>query len=721
VGLLLGFRRSLLYVGERLLMSWRALAGTLALTLAAEGAAAQAVVTAAQRTVGCVALFESAARQWSAPCGAPAEVEPGTFAWLETASEITPFRVELAKSSVVKLDGLRAAGAVKLPAAFRLAAGETVTAYSLVPPPRGRRLFQRRIAGTGVTMPAGRAFGVLFDARGRAAAISPPVTVPPRGTVELSLARPAAGVDVLALIDRPLDPIDANAQLAVRDAKKKHAPDVMVSDGTSFVAAWYGLDGGELELAVDSDTFWLNTAPIVARPREAVVIRDALRLLPALTVKIGDLPHDVVVPPMSLVVRRQEEKTAIRSMTVKPGGTYAIERLPAANLDVVLTIGDFITGRRVALTSGDANAEFPLQPIQIRGTVFHGNDRAPAEIRILQADRPLIVKTDERGEYTLTLWTPQRRVFVDTVLMADASTPPFRSVATFDASRTFDIRVPASRLAARVFDAVDGTPIVGATVELESTFTNAETGRASHDMRTFQTTSERLTQLPSLRPGSATLRARAAGYDEPPAVSVPVSESGEERIVDIAMKRQEEGITVHLSLPDGSPAAGAEVAATTGAMELLWQGVVGADGVVHVPKRLEDSLLMVRHRAGASSIFLFRGSMESLPPLGLEAPAPPLTVTFVDATGSPIGPAGAPLAVWVSGYRLTGAALAFYSWSSAVTAIDGKWTAKNLPRHSLRVVAVRGAAAALQRGTYDALATAIGYPWAPASTVRVAE
>lgn len=706
---------------ERLLIS-RGAQALLLIAFSLHGlSGAEVTLSADPASANCTAQFESGNRQWSVPCGQKVTIEKPTVAWVESGADITPYIVDVLADAPSKLRSLGPAGAAVLPSDLLLAPGEHVVLYSLTAPPRGLRAFQRHLSGRRATVPAGPVIAVLYDAAGRAVSISRPATVPPHGTVDLSFKRAGDGVDVLAFIPRPAEPRTARISPVVTDTAGRHDPLVVAGDEQTLLAAWYGLAGGSVQLTVDSDDFKVVDGDATARRRDVLVLHPTLQLLPTLTVDIAALPEDTVAPAMTLEVS-DASKQVLKKLAVQPGQSYKVERLRSPFVNVVLTIGDFITGARADLSNGDATVSIPLEPIRISGTVFFGGVRAEAEIRLMQPNKPMSIKTDERGDYALTIWRPQSHVFIDTVLFESPDVPPFRTVTSFHESRTFDIRVPRTRLAVRVHDADDGTPIAGAEIALRSTAVDAESGRKSSDVRAYRTTEKPLTILPAVPPGAVEVRASASGYEVSAPVSAVVTEGTEGTVIDVPMTRTaSSAVPLRLLLRGGAPAAGAEVAAINTAMQITWRGIANAEGVVRISKQLEGSVIMVRHPGAASSVKILRGSMDDLPPSELREPAPPIAISFVDDTETPIGPAPAAVAIWQDGFRLFGDALAFYAWSSASTAIDGRWTAKNLPRNPFRIVASRRGPGVFATGSYDALATTVAYPWSALKPVPVVE
>jgi hypothetical protein len=129
-------------------------------------------------------------------------------------------------------------------------------------------------------------------------------------------------------------------------------------------------------------------------------------------------------------------------------------------------------------------------------------------------------------------------------------------------------------------------------------------------------------------------------------------------------------------------------------------------------------LLLVRH-LGAASASLRLPNGDAAASLRLRGAAPPVTVTVTTNDDSRVANA---IFAWIGGARLSAAALNFVSWSNPLTDHDRRWTARNLPPESLRVLAVRQPR--LQQaaaGHFDAIAQTIPYPWPAGASIRAIE
>jgi len=546
----------------------------------------------------------------------------------------------------------------------------------------GTRIFDRRVlaanAHAPVQMPEGRIVAGRFDRKTNdAIALTRPLEVVPGKTVVVWPTQPA-GSDVLLVLTKPSE-LQFAKPFAAAIALDKRAPDVLLNAHDRIVAIWYGVAARRATLSMQSDAAYWPPQQIVLTPGRVATIRSSVQRLPKAHVSIAVPPGTAITEPMSL------EATG-RRLSVAPG-TYVLEDLPAEPLKITLSIGAWRLSELADLSSGhDANVDFELKPIAVTGTVFHGDERVPAEIDFLNDKEWRTVKTNERGEYATTFWWPK----VHTARVKIANLPPyldtFREISD---SGTVDFRVPRTDYLVRVHDAATGKGIAHAQVSV---------GNDSPDTRV---TTQRLTTddagvavLPPLRRGELILNAWADRYANAEQVRAKVDEQHHE--IDIDLKPLPSAATLQLRLADGAPAAQAEAWAFDAALAPLWRGTADDNGRLDLPE-LSNPLLLVRHPLAASAIRALASRDETWT---LDRPAGPLTL---------VAKSGAAVALWLDGVKLTGPPLAFAAWSTPMTTANGLWIARNLPPRSVRVLLLP--ASALGSAAYDAVARSIDYPW----------
>ncbi|HEX6083608.1 MAG TPA: carboxypeptidase-like regulatory domain-containing protein, partial [Thermoanaerobaculia bacterium] len=189
--------------------------------------------------------------------------------------------------------------------------------------------------------------------------------------------------------------------------------------------------------------------------------------------------------------------------------------------------------------------------------------------------------------------------------------------------------------------------------------------------------------LPPLRDGELIVSVQAAKYASVEPQRFVVDDKRHE--LEIALQPLDTRAELRVVLPNGAPAADAEVWAFDAAMQPLWRGKASNDGVLELPDLTLGATLLLRHPQAASSVRATAG--EDV--WRLEPPAAPLTLT-VDPSAS--------IALWLDGVRLSGPALSFAAWSGPSASPDGRWTGRNLPPRELRVLAGN-------------ISSTVTYPW----------
>ncbi len=614
------------------------------------------------------------------------------------------------------------AGRVGIPAEKELPADTSLRLLHL-DPKFPQRAFDRRTGATGAArkgllMPAGRVLmGSFARASGGALALSRPLEVVPGRVARAWPQPPAAGSDLLAVLDRPRlasaeQPDAVELSVAGVDGAPR-APDVFVNAGDRVYGVWYGLEGSAARLVASSTVLFLPPRDIPLRPGKVETVRGELGLLPGIDVTL-DLPDALKPDRITLAVRAAagDPEPLRRVVLPRDTGAHRFDALPAAPLDVVLEAPPWIAHRTVDLSSGeDSSVEFRPQAIAVRGTVYRGAKPARAEVafRTGGEDGWLRVQTDERGAYEAVLWGPGG--YLIQVDLATTSGPPFVEMETIEESGTLDLHVPGSSYSVRVLDAETGRGIAGAAVSAGNRYVDPRLGERDAGQKAT-TDEEGVAELQPLRPGELMVAARADGYLPSETLTETVPERELERELTFRLRPVGPTKALRLRLPGGAPAAGAELRAQRGLGDdsALWQGLTDATGEVQVPDLAEGAFLLVRHAQAGSLVRGWRGGVETavwtLPPA-----APPLAVAAVRPSGEPA--AYVPLALWLDGVRLTGRSLAFVAWSHhAGAGQDGSWLGRNLPPEPLRLLAWTAAEQeAALAGLFDARALAVPAPW----------
>ncbi len=608
-------------------------------------------------------------------------------------------------------DILVRAGQVSIPPEHTPAAGESIRLVSVDGNHRigGRgRIFERRIAAEHIhdpaRMPAGRIIVGRFDSRGDALAISRPIDLGGGATARVWPDPPHDTADVLVVVEKPPAARRSSAggvTMRLRENDGSREPDVLIDGFERTIAIWYGVTPGIATMHVASDSMFLPDRELRLRPGRVTTLRTTGRALPSARVSIlvpdGSIPEDA-----RLVIRRASDRGEVRRVEAHTGA-QTLPALPAERLDVTLQLGRWQLRQPIDLGSGDdGDAAFDLHPLRIHGDVVYGDDPVPAEISFRNGAEWVRVETAEDGSYETTLWYDG--TYTVRVRLKELSLPPWlEPFRRIEESGTVDFRIPRTDWKIRVVDASTGRGIAGAAATVGNIWID-DRGEEQTTVLRLQSDAEGVVVFPPLRSGKVHAAVRAEHYDPGETVDMILDDSNRTGEVEIRLRKTSASATLHIALAGGRGAAGAEVWAFDSGLNPLWRGVADGAGSVEIPDAADRSLLLVRHREGAT---LVRRWGNETAQWTLEPPTPPLTLV----TGG-----SAQIAAWLEGVELTGIPLAIATWSEVASDAHGVWRAANLPPAPLRVLAsVRGTA--LRDPSFAALATTIPFPWTSPVTI----
>jgi hypothetical protein len=576
------------------------------------------------------------------------------------------------------------------------------------------RLLDRRVpphrATESVRMPAGEILAARFQ-DDHAVAISRPVRIRAGQTTELWPELPKQGSDVLVVLDRASAKEDSSAPFLTIEDRRLPA-DVLISAADRMIAVWYGVAGRSAQLTVVSDTAFLAEQRLSLRPGSVTTYRGKLQARPSLRVTVT-APEAFGTEEMEVEVMAQG---VIRTSAVKVMETTLIERVPAAPLELVLRAGKWRFNRSVDLSDGeDSEVLFDLKPVNVSGTVSRGNDPVPgAEVSFQITGRDEeSARTDSEGEYRLTLWRETHYPVL--VRLPGVTGPPIMELVSVTAGATLDFSFPDNEYRVEVIDSVSGKAIKAARVQVDHTW--LDHGARRKTSQTAITDDSGRIVLPPLREGSLLLKASANGYRNASLEEFQVSAFSRGEDFVIRLEREETARELHILLPGGFPADGAEVwLLREGTISPFWRGMSGPDGKVGVPLVEVPSIVLIRHRGAGSLARRYTPEMTSLtmPPA-----ATPLRIRIQRADQGPAG--SAPLALLTDDLRILGPPLGFLAWSPALADRNGIWTGTNLPAKSVRVISWARTAAAAEGGSFDSMATSIRYPWPQEVTINAVE
>ncbi|MCU1228842.1 MAG: hypothetical protein JWO97_1726 [Acidobacteria bacterium] len=570
-------------------------------------------------------------------------------------------------------------------------------------------------ASTPVRMQQGAVIGAMFDRKSNdAIAFIRKVELPAAKTVRVVAEKPKSGTaSVFVELKPPRVAHSEPVSLALQIGDRSYPPDAIV-DGYRVYAIWYGVEGRSAKLVATHPTLLYDGPEIALRAGAMSTVRGELKSKPSLKISIT-LDGKPSLPPMSIDVRRPGTKDYVRRQAITAGEPLRIDALDPEPYRVILNIPPWKFARNVDLSDGaDAAVEWQLAPLAISGTVHVGKTPTHARVTFMnEGDEWIETLTDDAGAYATTLWLPRDYIVR---VHADGQKAPFTSLISVDDSGTFDFNLPDTHYTARVRSAKDGLAIAGATVMVNNTWESAQHGRENVVQR--ETTDEHgEAVLPALRSGTIQVAAEAKGFQRSESATYTI-DGDSTRTLDITLRPVDATSELHILLPDGAPAANAELLATdAGGDDSLWRGGADADGNVELPKLPSGALLLVRHPRAASALRVWRNEVEQAP-LKLAAPQEAVTLR-IDRRDTA---RAARLAMWFENIPVRGIALSFLTWSSAATERDGLWTARNLPRAPLRILAWQKTDPyTIASGAFDALATVSPWPMPPLFVVRAIE
>ncbi|HYI11492.1 MAG TPA: carboxypeptidase-like regulatory domain-containing protein [Thermoanaerobaculia bacterium] len=665
------------------------------------------------------ALWDDPTKKLLYPCGKWFVPPKGRYyEWMEQGDTIAAAQSQLLATGIGSLGFVGTvpmvpAGYIALTDGHGLTDELTVRYIHLTRSWRAFTRFERgSVAGTPVRMQHGPVFGAILDRKTNdAVALIRRVEIAGGKTTRVAAEKPKAGLSaVFVELSSAMRREDITLTLQIDG--QAHPPDIFMDVGRRVYGVWYGVQGRTGQLAVGSKTVMLQANPVALRPGKVTTVRGELVPRPAIGVSVN--MHGEATPPeMYVDVYPAGGTERLNRAPVQPAEPLRIDGLDPSAYRVVLEINRWRFRANADLTNGeDAQITWDLAPLHIEGTIHVGDHPTPARVTFMDDEYEWIeTRSDELGRYRTLLWLPRDYIVR---VHAEGQAAPFTELIEVLDSGTFDFTLPATRYAARVRNATTGEPIAGAEVVLNNTWESDAFGRRNvvQDVRTGETGEA---TLPPLRTGILEFSVRAKGFRPSGDVTHAVRDGSSETF-EVALQPDEETRSLRLLLPDGVPAAKAEVLATspTGD-EIVWRSEAGDDGTVEVPRLNPGTLVVARHPSAAGIARVWNQGAEttwSLAPSGGS-----VTLRVERAAGEPA--ASAQILMFVGETRVRGNALAFLAWAAPVADRNGLWTARNLPREPLRVLAARrGDPAAMVSGTFDALAIDAPDPLPTHWTVR---
>lgn len=430
---------------------------------------------------------------------------------------------------------------------------------------------------------------------------------------------------------------------------------------------------------------------------------------PELEVEIGLPPELQEERPTLEVVRVADLKTLESRRLTRNSRREIFESLPADLLTVqlVTSLGTFV--ERVDMSEAlDAGVRLEPRIIAVSGTVFLEDEGHPARLTFKTAKgEDLEVFTDPAGSYQLLALDSLKFVEVE----AEGGVSPYVDFfqKPLDSSRTLDFRLEAQDFRVKVLATGSRRPIAGARVALRNSFPaevpegeKAAGGEPPQKIVSQSVTTDGRGEavLPQLRAGELELKASAEGYRRSPKPArFQIQEADEGKVFELQLDPQGLAAALMVEKPDGSPAASAEImlVADLAAGQPLHSAQADRDGRAEIPE--QPGFVLIRHPDGASQVLPWpQAQEESGRRVRLAPGAEILVLKIVDGAGRPA--AGAQLAIWLDGRKVSGPVLAWLGRGRDSADQDGFARLAHLPRSSVLVLAwARLQAAAASRGS----------------------
>lgn len=665
----------------------------------------------------------------SSPCGAPVGIPAGHLAvWVEGDGVISRTVAELdhdGRSDRTVVSQLVAAVRI-VPETKDLAPTDSVwileaTAFREFETFR-RLLFPAEL-GKEVQVPRAQFVLVARDRRDDVAALSGVFSAHNEARAVLTAPRSAA--HAVALIDDSAVPNTEAAFFVLERSETSRPPEITARAGAGiWLAGWLGLDSGIARVDVRSSRLMMRPTSVAVQRSGVATVRTVVTMKPTLTVDVRMSEAAAsAIKEKSPQIRLVAEGTGhvIAERAFDRAGAQTFPYMPAQLLDVEIRIGSWKIVERADLTSGDdVTTAIELDPIHVSGVVYYGSDRAASRIQFRRSDAKLNVETNDAGEYEALLWEGGATV-AEVWLRDRPDLPSHRElVHVVDGTNELDFRIPRTRYRISITDSDSGKPIRGSTATLINRWNDPREGQRSAS-RTVTTNDAGIADLPPLYAGVVELHAQADGYFEAESIRFNVADGDEaEHTVAVRLRAEGNRRSVHLLLPSGAPASGAQlISVNPETMGFLWGGRADAEGVVSIPESLDASLLLGRHPNGGALVWRWHRADPSSSQLRFPASAAPLVVRFTRHDGTPARFAGVTL--WIGGVVIREGALAFLT-DSDMSDTDGIWLAPNLPAGPVMVAGASGpsrSSAGLQ--VLRGFATEIAFPWPASVAVRAME
>lgn len=481
-------------------------------------------------------------------------------------------------------------------------------------------------------------------------------TLPPNSATDLFMKVSVKGV--LLADEAP------NIDVFLDTGATPKRPDLLFHDPGAVYAAWWGV-------AERGGTIHFGCPGVLPLTVETALPGGVLQAVEATAAPGGTLtvafalPPELESPAMTLRLLDGDATLYERSIT-DTASKVVFHNVPAHVVHLVLVAGVWKVGQAVDMTAGgDQAATIAPTPVRVSGTITRCGKPAPATVGFLA--NPSAYTWAEAtaaadGRYEALVFHPITLMQIRLPGTSD-SLQPLGQPIVHDTVRDFDL--PCNSYRVHVTDATTGQPIADAKIGVLNQGVNAGANVET------TTDADGLARLHPLRPGSVRITARAEGYARA-SVREDVPDGPAEKQLELALESAGHGPTVRFLLADGSPAAGARVAAVgADGASVLWDSVCDASGKVDLPDQPGVAALLARHPNAGVYVGLWPPRQQDPVTVVLPVIGGTRRSLARQGTGAPAAWAG--VALWVNGIRLWESALAWATDANPMCGAAGEY------------------------------------------------
>jgi Carboxypeptidase regulatory-like domain len=391
---------------------------------------------------------------------------------------------------------------------------------------------------------------------------------------------------------------DAPLALTLLQGDHSQAASKSSTPGVAPIAAFYDVPVGVYDLSLDSDRWLLDGRLKVAVREGRVVIEDHVALVarPSLEIAVAPVPWKPI-DGWSVTLYGCPADVIDRSGPAGWPDLDGCRRARTAQFRTdSATLAHLDPGRAFAVVEGDgrkigqpvelipgraAKATFEFRSTRVFGVLTRAGSPIEGSISI-EAIHPkaaaVEVATDANGRFERAFWS---RGLFRVMAVATGQAPGrgrfFELELDGEAQHELNMELGTTDATVRVLDAETGNPIPSARVTWIDSLSSQ--GGVTDDSGELA--------LPPLPAGETKIGIRAEGY-KPGTRTITIADTEEPQSFDVSLLRQRDENSFLVFLPDGSPAAGAQVFVVGGANVIAETSSCDATGTCRLAAHPSD-------------------------------------------------------------------------------------------------------------------------------------